>query len=727
MLTKFTTFFTVVTTILFASFNSAKAQTNVRNFSLAYTETIKGGVVMFGNTSMHAMNSNATRILTTNMNDIGSSSTSGGVGYTEYGNDNTNMRFIDIDSDNRTKNSSSADLILPAGTNNIKFARLYWGGRIAKSTVNSNPDTLRKIKIRKGALGSYSPATTASTNVDQFNVSGTNDRVYQSYVDITDFIRAGGGGTYYVADIAATQGSTGNGGYYAGWAIVVVYENQNMPYHSVRVYDGFSQVYNNGSGGLVTANVTLTGLNVPNNTLASNEAIMSVLAWEGDGNLGATIGNPQGDYIKINGVKVSNATNPIANFWNGSITKNGAYVTTKNPDYKNQMGLDIDEVHVGSGFGIQPNTTSVNIQFGTEADQYFPSAFTFMIRAKDPVISLDKTVEDETGDGLVSSNEILTYTLSGVNNGQGSAYNVYVVDTLPANVTYIPGSLEVVEATGVTAGFKTDAMDSDIAEKGIINGKHYLRFNIGNGATGILGGELPAGGTFTLRFKVRAAAIPGSINNTARVVATNFNGEEFYDDGTAIIGAAGGPLDVTLSSFTATLINGDGLLKWETENETNNDYFVIERSEDGVNFIERGTKAGNGTTTTRSRYEYVDEINTSASIVYYRLKAIDNRGQATYSNIIPLRLEGQITISKFSVYPNPFVSNVKINLYSEKSTQVTVKVFSVDGREVLQRKVNVLSGDNVIVMNEFDRMQSGNYILEVSNGVSKFIKKIVKN
>src|SRR5690606_1166174 len=155
--------------------------------------------------------------------------------------------------------------------------------------------------------GAYSPAIAPATNVDQFTISGTNERIYQSFVDITDFIRVGGGGTYFVADIAAATGSTSNGGRYAGWSIVVAYENQNMDYYSVRFYDGFTSVVN--STVPVTANVTLNGLNVPNNALAANEAIMSVMAWEGDGNLGATWSNPAGDFIKVNGIAVRNATN----------------------------------------------------------------------------------------------------------------------------------------------------------------------------------------------------------------------------------------------------------------------------------------------------------------------------------------------------------------------------------------------------------------------------------
>ena len=88
-----------------------------------------------------------------------------------------------IDNNSSTVNSSSADLVLPSGTNTIKFARLYWGGKIDNSVINSRPDTLRKIKIRKGTSGNYFSATTPSINVDQFAISST-EKAYQSFVDV---------------------------------------------------------------------------------------------------------------------------------------------------------------------------------------------------------------------------------------------------------------------------------------------------------------------------------------------------------------------------------------------------------------------------------------------------------------------------------------------------------------------------------------------------------------
>jgi uncharacterized repeat protein (TIGR01451 family) len=620
-------------------------------------------------------------------------------------------------------NATSADLILPSGTNTIKFARLYWGGRIDNTVVTGAPDTLRKVKIRKGTSGTYTAALAATSSVDQYAISGS-DIIYQSYVDIKSFIQSNGAGTYTLADIPCTAGAVGSGGHYAGWCIMIAYENLSAPFTSVRLYDGFAQVFNAGSP--VTQLVTLTGLNVPNNPLALGDAVMSTMVWEGDANLAATSGNPAGDYIKINTVPVSNAANPVTNFWNGSISKNGLFVTTKNPNYTNQMGIDIDELQVGTGYGILPNATSVNIEFGTEADQYFPSAFGFAIRMKDPLITLDKTVTDASGNGSLESNEVLTYTLSGTNNGPGVAYNSFVVDSLPTNVTYVNNSLKIINAPGIVgSAYPSDGSGDDLGFKATNGTRHYVKFFLGNSATPTSGGELPVGATYALSFKVQTELIPGSVTNTARITANSQAGDLFTDDGTAIISPAGAPTPITLSLFSVKLQNGDGYVYWTTENELNNHYFEIERSEDGVKFSTRATVAGSGTTASTSYYNYLDKISTGATILYYRLKSVDFDGSVHYSKIIALKIKGTAN-DNFSVFPNPFEANIKITLASTTDKDIQCRIISFDGKEVLSRFVALTKGDNIIVLNNLEKLASGSYLLEINTGTEKLIKKIIR-
>jgi uncharacterized repeat protein (TIGR01451 family) len=949
---------------------SAMGQTSVRAFGLAYSANLKGGTTLLGNTSMAIKTSgrNGTIDLTKMNETSNASNGQGGLGFSQYGNNNSNMQFVDIDNTAGTSNSSSADLNLPTGLNTIKFARLYWGGRVNNSVVTGAPDTLRKIKIRKGTTGSYSLLTTTSANViTKSDNSGlvSSSTIYESFIDITSFVNSNGAGIYTVADLPLSPGSS-NGGQYGAWAIAIAYENLSLPYNSIRMYDGFAEVFSSGS--VSSLSLTLSGLNIPSTPLTSDEAVMGTVSWEGDADLAATSGNPLGDYIQVNGTTVSNAVNPATNFWNGSISKNGSYITTKNPNYSNQMGIDIDEVNVGTGFNIQPNATSVNIKFGTEADQYFPSIFTFSVRVKDPTITLTKSVTDANASGYVDANEVLTYNLSGTNQGVGSSYNTYIVDTLPANVTYVPNSLEIITSPGNISGIKTDGADADQAFFGINGSKNYVKFNLGVGANGTNGGELPIGsaGNFSVKFKVKVGAIPSIVINTARLYGQSVVGDQFTNDATAIMDVnyqtnnsetavscdsylwhgttyttsgnytfsylntnnvasvdtlhltinygthnsysvsvcnnytwhgvlynvsgnyiyifnnlnnsgceitdtlhltintssqssntasaitsynwngntystsgtyswngtntsscdsiailnltidnvpvavndlfapdqdtpfngnvsgndqtsldggntwsltsgpshgtitfntdgsftytpalgftdidtfyyslcdvdndcssavvslivqAGGTTPITLSSFNVRLANNEtSVLSWNAQSEINANRYEIERSENAINFSNRGNVTAIGSPTRSQDYTYNDALNTSASKVYYRLKMIDNDGSYKYSSIVTLKLKDAGTT--INTYPNPFAANIKIDIVSQIEEVGHVKLIAVDGRVVNQFDVKLTKGNNAIQMNNLAGLPKSTYTVEVSTATNKFTKRVVKN
>lgn len=634
------------------------------------------------------------------------------------------MSFAGTVSATNTFNSSSADLILPAGSNSIKYARLYWGGRI--SSGDSRYASRNTVKIRKGASGPYQTITAPASQIDQTALTSTH-YAYQGYFDVTNFINAQGAGTYTVADIAVTAGSVGGGGYYGGWSLVVVYENNNEPFRSVRLYDGFLLVEDGA-----TQTINLTGLNAPGNTLVASDAYMTAFAWEGDANLAATSGNPLGDFIKVNGNVVANLpANPSTNMWNGTISKNGVHVTTKNPDYKNQMGIDIDELQVGN-YNILPNSSQVTVEFGTEADQYFPSVFAFSMLSKDPTIYLDKSVSDATFPfNIIQANEILTYTLSGANIGDGAATGSFIVDTLPAGLTYVPNSLEFISSPGIAAGIKTDAQDGDQAFKAVNGSKHYVKFFIGTGATGSAGGTLLKNESYSVRFKVQAPYTANALttfNNTARLYAYGeSSGIEYTDDGTAFIGPQGSSLPVKLGSFTVKKVGGNAQLDWLTVSETKNDRFDIERSTDGVNFTKMGSVDGAGTTTDQNSYQYTDVLSSvSAKVVYYRLRTVDFDGKSEFSKIVALHLDGNGIVKEYTVYPNPFTSNIKLNISSARETNALIRITNTAGQVMVTRSVNLQPGDNIVVLKDLDVLPKGIHLMEVISEDGKLVQKILK-
>jgi hypothetical protein len=70
---------------------------------------------------------------------------------------------------------------------------------------------------------------------------------------------------------------------------------------------------------------------------------------------------------------------------------------------------------------------------------------------------------------------------------------------------------------------------------------------------------------------------------------------------------------------------------------------------------------------------------------------------------------------------------VKVFISSTQQTTANFRVLSVDGRQVSTSKVAIENGDNVVVLNDLQSLPKGTYILEVSSGTEKYIKKIVKN
>ena len=705
--------FTIFTFALLLTSIISYAQT--RNYSIVYSDNIKGNSTIFGNTLMNIVDNDT--VNTTKMNDNRFN------GNSIYGNNHENMQYVDIDGNlgngSVTRNSSSSDLILPAGTNTIKLARLYWAGQVLNSQFNLKAEPNTKIKLRKGTSGAYSDVK--ALGMDTSNIKNKFTQ-YQAYADITSFVQSNGAGTYEVGNVPLSTGADELGDLNGGWCIVVVYENINLNYNSVRVYDGFQQVYNGGNS--LTASVVLTGLNLPSGVLESSDAKMSVVAWEGDANL-------KGDFLKINGNLFSNSTNQSNNPWNGTISNNGVHVTTKNPNYTNQMGIDIDQFDVGTGYGISPNDNSVSLEFGTEADRYFPGVFTFSIKMKDPTLTINKTVADANNNNLAEKNEVVTYTLKGINSGAGNANSVVITDTLPSTITYLPNSLKVISSPGVTPGALTDASGDDNAEY-IVNGSvKTIIFRIGTGSTASSGGTLAANELYEVQFQATVKD-PGqdqpvpSIINVARVSANSDANVSFIDDGTAIINAESGPLPVTLVSFTAMLQQDDHVkLNWSTSMEINCSKYIIERSKDGKIFNQISTVAGSGTTSIMHFYSSLDDVSSvSSSIVYYRLKQLDIDGKGNYSKVIAVKVKKGNT--EMSISPNPFNSYLNINMEWNSNELITAKVINTQGMEVISKKIEMTKGLNYITISELSKLPAGNYFIQFISSDKKITKRIIK-
>ena len=127
-----------------------------------------------------------------------------------------------------------------------------------------------------------------------------------------------------------------------------------------------------------------------------------------------------------------------------------------------------------------------------------------------PCLSVTKTVRNLTpgSGGLARPGDTLRYTVTATNIGGDDSNNSVLTDDVPANTTYVPGSLVV---AGVPA---SDATDGDTGEVsgGTVTGR------IGSDATGTTGGNIARTDSSAMTFDVKvdpSAAIGTEIDNAA--------------------------------------------------------------------------------------------------------------------------------------------------------------------------------------------------------------------
>mgnify|MGYP005841544381 CR=1 FL=1 len=93
-------------------------------------------------------------------------------------------------------------------------------------------------------------------------------------------------------------------------------------------------------------------------------------------------------------------------------------------------------------------------------------------------------------------------------------------------------------------------------------------------------------------------------------------------------------LPIELLSFDVYNYNTYNYITWLCATELNNDYFILERSSDGVNWVQVAIIDGSGTTNVGTFYSYKDYSFEKDSYNYYRLTQVDFNGQSKTFDII---------------------------------------------------------------------------------------------
>jgi hypothetical protein len=178
-----------------------------------------------------------------------------------------------------------------------------------------------------------------------------------------------------------------------------------------------------------------------------------------------------------------------------------------------------------------------------------------------------------------------------------------------------------------------------------------------------------------------------------------------------------GPLPIELLSFNATSREENVLLDWSTATETNNDYFTLEKTRDGINFETVAIVDGSGNSSVMHNYSFMDEHPYNGSS-YYRLKQTDFNGHFTYSEFREVEFVNEDDL--FSVFPNPGNGTVHIICPGEADSPVSLEIFDNSGRMVEKKDCSVDQ-----LQTQPISLKQGIYSVVVIRGSVRFVRQLV--
>ena len=180
-------------------------------------------------------------------------------------------------------------------------------------------------------------------------------------------------------------------------------------------------------------------------------------------------------------------------------------------------------------------------------------------------------------------------------------------------------------------------------------------------------------------------------------------------------------LPVKLLNFQGNLATNRVTLQWTVaQNEVVNK-FDIERSNDGTNFTTVSFVSGSAKTGNEN-YQYAETIFSEK--IFYRLKMTDKSGVVTYSKILVFKA-GAATNNIIKVINNPVTDKLTLSFESTGNNSVSVHILDMNGRQVMQQKINTFKGNNLASLQLPATLTKGMYIANMVDGdihqTAKFI------
>jgi hypothetical protein len=303
-----------------------------------------------------------------------------------------------------------------------------------------------------------------------------------------------------------------------------------------------------------------------------------------------------------------------------------------------------------------------------------------------------------------------TFTHSGILKGNGS-----LLGSVLNNGIIAPGQSP---GTLTMQGSLTSNANSDYQFELSYNGSTVTKDSLSISGSAALAG--------TLDISILSATLPAGtyvlISNTGTLsgsfATVNFpsvcNGNCSISYGPHTVSlVASIALPIELLDFSVHKQGREVNVQWSTGNENKSYGFELQRSVDLLSRQDIHFEAGNGTTSERHSYQFVDPTP-NKGINYYRLKLLDMDGNFAYSGIQSVQFDQNLIL----IAPNPSAGT--LNLSFQYSIDA-LKIKDINGNVV--KCINTETRDFALDISD---LPVGIYFMEICFGSQVRVEKIIK-
>ncbi len=172
------------------------------------------------------------------------------------------------------------------------------------------------------------------------------------------------------------------------------------------------------------------------------------------------------------------------------------------------------------------------------------------------------------------------------------------------------------------------------------------------------------------------------------------------------------PLFERSPELNITVLGNSYELEWQGGDYKQASSYSLEKSSDGKPYTSVFTIQADNTQ--EKTYSFIDAVDESSGIVYYRIKQLNNDGSAIYSDLVKV---GQGETPPFTLgqnYPNPFNPKTSIDVELLEDSEIEITIYNLEGREIAKLFKGSLSKGAHKFSFDGEGLPSGIYLYKVA-------------